>query len=182
MILQNDMNSKGNTQWFNFLVHFNEEGTYKFNIVNFVSFMLIQTKSHSLYEEGMKIACFSFNRQSFRGNLENHKAGSGWFRGGKNIQYYRNGIQRESLGSNESYYTLSFEYTCKNRADSMIFAYSYPYTGLEMEKFFNKMIYRRVTGHLKMEKFEVGTSVAGHPIYGYVISHRKSRSNSLKFK
>ena len=35
------MNSKGNTQWFNFLVHFTEEGNYKFNIVNFVTIILI---------------------------------------------------------------------------------------------------------------------------------------------
>ena len=117
LILQNDMNSKGNTQWFNFLVNFTEEGTYKFNIMNFVIFLLImKTKSHSLYEKGMKIACYSFTKQSYRGNHENQKNGAGWFRGGKGIKYYRNGIQRESLGSNESYYTLSFEYTIKHRS------------------------------------------------------------------
>lgn len=37
-------------------------------------------------------------------------------------------------------------------------------------------------GHLKMEKFFVCNSIAGQPIYGYMISHRKLRSNSLKFK
>ena len=29
-----------------------------------------------------------------RGNPENYKNGSGWFKGGKNIKYFRNGIQR----------------------------------------------------------------------------------------
>ncbi len=49
MILQNDINSKGNTQWFNFAVHFNEEGQkYKFNIVNFVIFQLFR-QNHHLY-------------------------------------------------------------------------------------------------------------------------------------
>lgn len=88
------MNSKGNNQWFNFLIHFPQEGTYKFNIVNFVTFILIQTKSHSLYEKGMRVACYSFTKQMQRGNHENHKNGSGWFRGGKNIKYFRNEIQR----------------------------------------------------------------------------------------
>lgn len=87
------------------------------------------------------------------------------------------------MSSSESYYTLSFEYTIKHRGESIMFAYSFPYTSLDMEKFFNKLIYRRVMGHLKMEKFQVGNSIAGHPIFGYMISHRKLRSNSsAKFK
>lgn len=64
-----------------------------------------------------------------------------------------------------------------------MFAYSYPYTSLDTEKYFNKMIYRRIMGHLKMEKFQVGTTIANHPIFGYMISHRKLRSSSsMKFK
>lgn len=42
LILQNDINSKGNTQWFNFTVEINEEKTYKFNIVNLVLRMLFR--------------------------------------------------------------------------------------------------------------------------------------------
>ena len=42
----------------------------------------------------MKIACFSFTKQSYRGNHDTQKNGTGWFKGGKNIKYYRNGIQR----------------------------------------------------------------------------------------
>lgn len=37
LIIQNDINSKGNTQWFNFITEFHQEGTYKFNILNFVT-------------------------------------------------------------------------------------------------------------------------------------------------
>lgn len=36
LFLQNDINSKGNTQWFYFAVEFKQEGAYKFNILNFV--------------------------------------------------------------------------------------------------------------------------------------------------
>ena len=143
----------------------------------------MKTKSHSLYEQGMKIACYSLTKQSYRKKHENQKNGAGWFRGGKEIKYYRNGIQRESLGSNESYYTLSFEYTIKNRGESIMFAYSYPYTSLDTEKYFTKIIHRRVMGHFKMEKFQVGITVANHPIFGYMISHRKLKSSSsMKFK
>lgn len=42
----------------------------------------------------MKIACYSFTKQMNRGNPENHKNGSGWFRSGKNIKYFKNDIQR----------------------------------------------------------------------------------------
>lgn len=78
----------------------------------------------------MRIACYSYSKQCYKGNHENQKSGAGWFRGGKNIKYYRNGIQRETLGSNASYYTLSFDYTCKHQAESIMFAYTYPYTNL----------------------------------------------------
>ena len=64
-----------------------------------------------------------------------------------------------------------------------MFAYSYPYTSLDTEKYFNKIIHRRVMGHFKMEKFQVGITVANHPIFGYMISHRKLKSSSsMKFK
>ena len=42
----------------------------------------------------MRIACYSFTKQMQRGNPENYKNGNGWFKGGKNIKYFRNGIQR----------------------------------------------------------------------------------------
>lgn len=37
LVLQNDVNSRGNTQWFNFTAEFNEAGKYSFNIVNLVN-------------------------------------------------------------------------------------------------------------------------------------------------
>jgi len=66
LVLQNDINSRGTTQWFNFAVKFTETGIYKFNIVNL-------TKSHSLFEKGMSIPYFSF-----QSNLIHN---AGWMRG-----------------------------------------------------------------------------------------------------
>ena len=40
-MLQNDINSKGNNQWFNFTVDFRTEGRYKFTILNFVNNLLL---------------------------------------------------------------------------------------------------------------------------------------------
>ena len=53
LILQNDINSKGNTQWFFFSVANTRKGqTVKFNIVNLV-------KKDSLFNYGMKIVIYS---------------------------------------------------------------------------------------------------------------------------
>lgn len=53
--MQNDINSGGYTQWFNFMVGNGEfKGTIKFNIVNFVPNTLIQYKKDSLFKSGMK--------------------------------------------------------------------------------------------------------------------------------
>lgn len=53
LILQNDINTKGNNQWFFFSVKNVPRGTnLKFNIVNI-------SKKSSLFEMGMKPAVFS---------------------------------------------------------------------------------------------------------------------------
>ena len=79
----------------------------RFNIINF-------SKSDSLYNYGMKVLVFS--------DMENKTNGTGWFRAGKHIQYYANGIKRGKL--NKSYYTLTFTYQFPHRGDTVYFAYA----------------------------------------------------------
>lgn len=52
----------------------------------------------------------------------------GWFRGGYDICYYANGIQRDNLKFYKSYYTLTFSFEFDYDCDSVYFAYCYPYT------------------------------------------------------
>ena len=75
-MLQNDINSKGNTQWFYFSVtNLPKDTDITFNIINL-------TKCDSLFNYGMQPALFS--------KLNNKKTGQGWYRAGKDISYYRN--------------------------------------------------------------------------------------------
>jgi len=53
LILQNDINSKGHTQWFYFQVKNTKANMkVKFNLLNFI-------KPKSLYNEGMKVLIYS---------------------------------------------------------------------------------------------------------------------------
>ncbi|OMJ87122.1 hypothetical protein SteCoe_11195 [Stentor coeruleus] len=111
LLMQNDINTKGHTQWFYFRVTNTNKTLIKFNILNF-------TKPASLYSQGMKILIYS--------ESENQQNNTSWFREGENIQYYQNSIRRGS--GSKSYYSLSFTYNFPHKSDTVYFAYSYPYT------------------------------------------------------
>lgn len=112
LVLQNDINSKGNTQWFYFQIkNTTKDLDVRYNIVNF-------TKKDSLYNFGMKILIFS--------EKENEKSQLGWFRGGTGISYYENNIRRPS--SSKCFCSLSFNYNFDYDDDIVYFAYCFPYT------------------------------------------------------
>ena len=73
LLLQNDVNTGGHTQWFFFRVQNNEKLEVRFNMLNLC-------KPDSLYNEGMKILVYS----------ERHAAQKdiGWHRAGTKINYY----------------------------------------------------------------------------------------------
>jgi len=61
LVLQNDINTRGNNQWFFFSVRNVPRGqTLRFNIVNL-------TKKHSLFAQGMRPSVFSMVRCERRG-------------------------------------------------------------------------------------------------------------------
>ena len=78
--LENDLNTKGHTQWYYFKVihkditlHAEKKShKVKFNVLNL-------GKTSSLYQTGMKPCIWSKNKHE--------KEGAGWFRGGDNITY-----------------------------------------------------------------------------------------------
>ena len=86
--LENDTNTLGHTQWYYFKVVYkgipqredsSKNHRIKFNIVNLA-------KTASLYERGMQPCIWS--------KQMNKATGSGWFRGGSNISYGPNTIER----------------------------------------------------------------------------------------
>lgn len=117
LLMQNDINTKGHTQWFYFRVQILEKKCIKFNILNF-------TKKDSLFNYGMKVLMYS--------NKKYKDMNVGWFRDGVDINYYPNNIVRTAKG--DSFYTLTFTYDFPYDNDSVLFAYCFPYTYSEMIK------------------------------------------------
>ena len=129
LLLQNDVNSSGHTQWFFFRV----QNTKKYNKVRFN--ILNLSKGDSLYNEGMKILFYSEK-------LANDKD-IGWQRGGHNIYYYQNGIRKEAVKPGrppKQFYTLTFTFEFPFDDDTVFFAYSYPYTYSDMLDDLNKIM------------------------------------------
>lgn len=120
LLLQNDINTRGHTQWFFFKVmHTTAQHSVTMSIVNF-------EKSNSLFSHGMKIAIYSIQACT--------QQGIGWTRGGEEITYSRNGIRRKCRVGFGSYYTLSFKYTFEYSGDEVYFAYSCPYTYTRIQR------------------------------------------------
>jgi hypothetical protein len=85
----------------------------KFNILNLA-------KSDSLYNEGMKILCYSSNTKS--------NDGTGWHRVGSDISYFQNTYRRENIKFTRYYYTFTFTHEFQTSFDSVYFAHCFPYT------------------------------------------------------
>jgi len=98
LVLQNDINTNGHTQWFFFRASNTFKGMkVKFNLVNLA-------KPDSLYNYGMKILNFS--------NRIKHEDGIGWHRVGEGIDYFQNNFKRDGNPRYQrTFYTLTFSHT-----------------------------------------------------------------------
>jgi len=83
LLLQNDVNTNGHTQWYFFKASNLVSQTVRFNILNLC-------KPDSLYNEGMKVLVYS-ERMAAHKDI-------GWHRAGTNIGYYSNGLRRSEKG------------------------------------------------------------------------------------
>ena len=111
--MQNDINSKGHTQWFYFRVQNTKQGhSVKFNILNY-------SKGDSMFNYGMKVAIYSERKAAAQD--------VGWHRGGTDISYFKNNI-RKDYNAPKYFYTATFTHTFEFDDDSVFFSYSYPYT------------------------------------------------------
>ena len=117
--MQNDVNTRGHTQWFYFRVTKAVAGQrVKFNLLNF-------SKRDSMFNRGMKVAVHSKQR------YENE--GVGWHRAGERISYFENTVKRDTCAE-KSFYTLTFTYVFEHADDTVYFAYSVPYTYSDLRK------------------------------------------------
>ena len=95
LILQNDINTNGHTQWFFFRIGNTRKGMkVVLNIINLA-------KPDSLYNYGMKVLNFS--------NKLNDLEGVGWHRIGENIDYYQNNFKKDGNPRfQRNFFTLTF--------------------------------------------------------------------------
>jgi ribosomal protein L32 len=120
LLLQNDVNSRGHTQWFFFRVtNTTKDLRVKFNILNLV-------KGASLYNQGMQVAVHSQHSLSSEGH--------GWFRGGEEVSYFPNHYRREHVSA-KTYYSMTFTYVFTESHDTVFFAYAVPYTYTQLNDF-----------------------------------------------
>lgn len=131
LVLRTDVHTSGHTQWFYFavsnthppdLVRLADQGVVvpsvrvTFHIINF-------TKPDSLFNLGMRPVVYSVHDAE-------HK-GIGWVRQGYDISYYSNVFTRANPAAGEGnscYFTLSFSLEFTHPRDTVLVAYSYPYT------------------------------------------------------
>ncbi len=83
-------------------------------------------KAGSLYNKGMKILIYSEKK------YEEEKIG--WFRGGKEIDYYRNGLYRLYKDRKQQFSSLVFNYDFEYDDDVVYFANNIPYTYSDLNR------------------------------------------------
>jgi hypothetical protein len=83
-------------------------------------------KAGSLYNKGMKILIYSEKK------YEEEK--KGWFRGGKEIDYYRNGLYRLYKDRKQQFSSLVFSYEFEYDDDVVYFANNIPYTYSDLNR------------------------------------------------
>ena len=114
LVLQNDINTNGHTQWYFFRVSNTKPGmTVRFNIINLL-------KPDSLYNQGMRVLAYS--------SLKSKSENLGWHRIGTDIMYYQNNLKTQARDNGKRYYTLSFTHTFDRSNDTVYLSHCFPYT------------------------------------------------------
>lgn len=144
LFLRSDLHTGGHTQWFYFavsnthpaaLVRLAEQGVQvppvraRFNLVNF-------TKPDSLFNLGMRPVVYSC--------LDAAAKGTGWMRAGSDISYNANSYARSNTAGEgvNCYYTLSFTIEFHNPKDTVLVAYSYPYSFADYRAHISRILTR----------------------------------------
>jgi len=130
LILENDLHTRGHTQWFYFAMRNGRVGqTVRLRIVN-------MSKAKSLFRVGMKPMAWS---EAYAAECERRCLAGGsaatevritvselWLQVCGNVRYRRSRIGRQ--GTRSRFYTLELEYTFERELDCVFFAYCVPFT------------------------------------------------------
>ena len=123
LVLQNDINTRGHTQWFYFRVSNTTQALpVTFEILN-------HSKTDSLFNYGMRVLVYS--------EKEHQRSNKGWHRAGRDIAYFQNSFKKDSVGRSRYHYSLRFTYDFAHSDDTVYFAYTYPYTYSDLQSDLN---------------------------------------------
>ena len=147
LVVQNDTNTNGYSQWFFDRVTGARKGTnVNFNLINLM-------KGYSLFNRGMQISVYSEKK------AENEKIG--WHSGGNDINYYRNGLFKYVRDQKRSLSSLSFTYEFEYDNDTVYFANTIPYTYTDIFKELNE-IQKNEKINLLVHRKVLCTTLAGN--------------------
>lgn len=176
LFLRADLHTGGHTQWFYFsvsnthpvpLVRLAEQGVQvppvrvRFNIVNL-------TKPDSLFNLGMRPVIYS--------QIDATSKGIGWVRAGTDICYYPNAFCRSNnAGEGVScYFTLSFTVEFHNPKDTVLIAYSYPFTVNDHKYYLNQILRKHGASDI-IRPFKLCATLGGDDCDLLVITNFKDR-------
>ncbi|CAD8196878.1 unnamed protein product [Paramecium octaurelia] len=137
LLLQNDINTKGYTQWFYFSV------SNKTSLLSNIRLSIVNiNKDMCFYRQGMKILINECNS---------------WRKDSLGLSFKKNHIQRND---SSFYYSLSFNYTFMEQG-TVYFASNYPYTYSNLQTFLSTkyLVYDRI-----MKVKNIVTSQAGNEV------------------
>lgn len=155
MLIQNDTNTSGYSQWFFFRVSNTKKGVNaKFNIINLM-------KKYSLYRKGMKILVYSEKK------AEEEKIG--WHRSGENIQYYRNSLYKFVNDKKRMLSSLCFNYQFEYDNDTVYFANTLPYTYTDVMRELNE-IQRQDKKYSYFHRKSLCSTLAGNSLDYFTIT------------
>jgi len=131
LYLQNDVNTRGNTQWFYFAVEDFIPGVeYTFRVCNMY-------KKDSLYNQGMRPIGYSCRAvreakiAAVDGTVPTGE-GLGWHRCGSKVCYYATTEDRPA--GNGKFYAVAWSITFSHTRDTFYFAHSHPYTFTNLQR------------------------------------------------
>lgn len=164
LVIQNDTNTSGYSQWFFFRVkNTRKNSTIKFNLLNLM-------KGYSLFNKGMQISIYSEKKAK--------QERVSWFRGGKDIQYYRNSMFKYVRESKRYLSSLTFKYEFEYDEDVVYFANTIPFLYTDMIRDLNDI----QKNELKSEFFyrkNLCSTLAGNKLE--VLTITKSLNNKQKY-
>jgi hypothetical protein len=122
LILKTDYNTNCHTQWYYFSVaNVRKDIPYRFDIINL-------NKPDSLYNEGMKILCYSEKKARLKK--------VGWYRSGQEICYFCNSLKKKN---GTFFYSLTFQMKFDYDYDTVYMAHCYPYTYTQLQRFLRSL-------------------------------------------